>query len=40
VQVGFSVTRYFVTALVRLKALCGLGDEGEPCIIVMTPAEG
>src|SRR5947199_4679188 len=26
--------------LVRLKALCGPGDDGEPCITVMLPDEG
>jgi hypothetical protein len=26
--------------LVRLKAVCGPGDEGEPVITVMTPDEG
>jgi hypothetical protein len=26
-------------ALVRLKALCGPGDEGEPCVTVMMPEE-
>jgi hypothetical protein len=25
--------------LVRLKALCGPGDEGEPCVTVMLPDE-
>jgi hypothetical protein len=26
--------------LVRLKALCGPGDDGEPCVTVMMPDEG
>jgi hypothetical protein len=26
--------------LVRLKALCGPGDDGAPCVTVMLPEEG